>query len=663
MEADQLQSIQQQITAGHFQQALESCETALLAEPENLDLLYMAAVCLRYLKAFDAAIAKLQVLKSQFPEHGRALQEEGHVYRDSGQPKAALQAYALACQYNPALLAAWRAQLALLSGTGRAAQISFIENRLAELEALPRPLLGAMDLIHQGKLLKAEEICRQFLKQVPHHVAGMRLLADIGSRLGVLDDAEFLLESAVAFEPNNAGARMEYIQVLRKKQKFAEALNQASQLLASQPENPQYQSLFAIESMQTGDYQTALETFDQVLATVPDDPITLTSRGHAQKTVGQTEEAIASYGQAIRSQPAHGEAWYSLANLKTYRFADEQVSAMQVEINNPNLGYMDRVYLGFALGKAFEDRGDYASAFQHYESGNQLKKAQSRYSADQMTADLQAQIRVCTEALMARRAQSGCVAGDPIFVLGLPRAGSTLLEQILASHSQVEGTLELPNILALSQKLRRGGVGSDAAAYPDVLEQLSDDELRAFGEQYIDDTQVHRHGTPYFIDKMPNNFRHIGLIKLILPNAKIIDARRHPMSCCFSGYKQLFAEGQEFSYSLADIGQYYRDYIELMSHWDHVLPGEILTVHHEAVVDDLEGQVRRLLDFCGLPFEQSCVDYHKTERSVRTPSSEQVRQPIFRDSIDAWQNFDPWLKPLKSALGPELLEQYGVNSH
>ena len=525
-----------------------------------------------------------------------------------------------------------------------------------------------MDLIHQGKLLKAEDICRQFLQKVPHNVEGMRLLADIGIRLGMLDDAEFLLESAIRLAPEHTGARIDYINALRKRQKFSLALEHAEHLLTTDPENVQFRSLVAVEQMQTGDFEQAIRTFEHVLKDLPRDPITLTSRGHALKTVGRAEDAVNSYQLALKHYPSHGEAWYSLANLKTYRFDESEVDDMLAQQRNPNLGYMDRVYLSFALGKAFEDRGDYEGAFHQLATGNGLKKAQSRYSADRMREEFEAQMRICSSDLMSRRHTSGYDAPDPIFIVGLPRAGSTLLEQILASHSQVEGTLELPNILTLSQRLRRGGDslrrGGDSLGendrgakpesgqnrYPAILESLSDAQLRAFGQQYIEDTQVHRHGTPLFIDKMPNNFRHIGLIKLILPNAKIIDARRHPLSCCFSIYKQLFAEGQEFSYSLEDVGRYYRDYLELMGHWQAVLPGEILTVQHEDVVDDLETQVRRMLDFCGLPFEESCLRYYETERDVRTPSSEQVRQPIFRTALDQWKPYENYLAPLKAAL-------------
>lgn len=654
MDAAQLESLQQQITAGQFVAALRACDAALADHPDDMDLLYLASVCQRYLGQFEGALTRLNHLKSLFPEHGRALQEEGHVYRDLGNPDAALRAYALACQYNPALTAAWRGQLQIVNNLNRPEQAHFLEKKLAEVESLPKPLLAALDLIHQGKLLKAEDICRRFLQKVPHNVEGMRLLADIGIRLGMLDDAEFLLESAASFAPDHVGVQMDYVNVLRKKQKFSLALERAERLLEVFPDDVQIQSLVAIENMQTGDFETALNGFERVLKKVPRDPITLTSRGHALKTVGQTDDAVNSYKQAILSYPSHGEAWYSLANLKTYRFDNDEVAAMLAQQGNPNLGYMDRVYLCFALGKAYEDLGSYEQAFYQFEAGNKLKKAQSRYSSDRMREEFDVQMQVCTPELMARRRRSGCLAPDPVFILGLPRAGSTLLEQILASHSQVDGTLELPNILALSQRLRRGNKRgapmSGESRYPGILPELSDQTLREFGEQYIEETGVHRQGAPFFIDKMPNNFRHIGLIKLILPNAKIIDARRHPMSCCFSIYKQLFAEGQEFSYSLSDVGRYYLDYFELMSHWHAVLPGEILTVQHEDVVDDLEGQVRRMLDFCGLPFEKSCLKYYETERVVRTPSSEQVRQPIFRTALEQWTHYEPYLEPLKNAL-------------
>ena len=444
--------------------------------------------------------------------------------------------------------------------------------------------------------------------------------------------------------------------MLRKRQKYEAALAQAEKLLKHDPGSPVFKSIYAIEAMQAGNYDEALGIFDEVLRVLPDDLATLTSQGHALKTAGRTDEAIASYRRAVAVNPLHGDAWYALANLKTYKFSPAEIEVMRGALSDPNLHFMGRVHLAFALGKALEDAKSYDEAFEAYSSGNALKKAQIRYTTEQMRAEADGQIEHCTRDLFEKRAGAGHDDPAPIFIVGLPRAGSTLIEQILASHNQVDGTLELPNILSLAHRLRGRKQISDRERYPRILHELPDEELSALGEDYIANTAIHRQGAPFFTDKMPNNFRHIGLISLILPNAKIIDARREPMACCFSGFKQLFAEGQEFSYSLDDIGNYYRIYIEMMAHWDRVLPGKVLRVQHEDVVDDLEGQVRRILDYCGLPFEQACVDFHKTERAVRTASSEQVRQPISRSGVDQWRNFEAHLGPLKDALGPALTD-------
>lgn len=658
-DSSDLRSIQEKVAGKRFSDALTDLAGVLEADPENTEALYMSAVCRRYKAEFQPALDLLTRLKSLAPDHGRAHQEEGHTYRDMRRPDDALRAYARASRLNPALEASWRGQLNILQDKGMLQQAKLVNNQLEYLQNLPRPLAAVIDLIAQGRLLKAEELCREILKKVPHNVEAMRLLADIGIRLGVLDDAEFLLESAVKIEPQNVLARIDYIKALRKRQKFVAALEQAKRLLGTSPDNPTYQSLYAVECMQTGDYDAAIATFNQILEKLPGDPITLTSKGHAHKTCGRYDAAVSSYREALASQPEYGEAYYSLANLKIYSFNDSQVNEMRAQESSGNLSHMDRVYLCFALGKAYEDQGDFETSFEFYERGNRLKKSQGGYKAAEMSADLKRQHKACTTELFARRPLAGHDAPDPIFVLGLPRAGSTLLEQILSSHSQVDGTLELPNILSLSQRLRRAGRRGDSASYPDILNELSDKERNEFGEQFISDTRVHRQGAAFFIDKMPNNFRHIGLIQLILPNAKLIDARRHPMACCFSGFKQLFAEGQQFTYDLDDLGQYYKDYVELMDHWDKVLPGKVLRVHYEDVVADLEPQVRRILEYCGLPFEDACLNFHKTKRSVRTPSSEQVRQPIYKSGLEQWRAFEPWLDPLKNALGP-ILDRYPV---
>jgi len=647
-----LKQAQKFIYDGRFDEALKSLDGVLDAAPEHIDALYMKAVCERYANNAHAALATLQTLKGISPDFGRALQEEGHLYRALGKNAEALSAYQLACRANPALVASWQAQADLLQAMGRNGEAGQAAAQAARLSSLPRELQAVTNFIYEDKLLKAEKLCRAFLRANPKHIEGMRLLADIGVRFGVLDEAEFLLESALAFEPENVQVRLDYIAVLRKRQKFDKALEEAKALHESDVENPVFLSHYAVESLQAGDYDTALEMFDRILEKLPHDSTTLTSKGHALKTIGRHDEAVTSYRAAFAAQPSHADAYYALANLKTYRFEDAEIEAMEQQISSGALSLDGRIQLEFALGKAYEDRKDYDRSFPHYEEGNALKRHQCRYKADQMQEELETQASVCTNELFELHAGHGCPAPDPIFIVGLPRAGSTLLEQILASHSQVDGTMELPNILSLAHKLRAQKSVQAEDGYPKNLWHLGADELRAFGEKYVEDTRIHRAGAPFFIDKMPNNFRHIGLIQLILPNAKIIDARRDPMACCFSGFKQLFAEGQEFTYGLTEIGRYYRDYVALMDHWDSVLPGKVLRVQYEDVVADLERQVRRILDHCGLPFEDACLEFFKTDRSVRTASSEQVRQPINTKGLEPWRPFDAHLGPLRDALGP-----------
>ena len=406
-----------------------------------------------------------------------------------------------------------------------------------------------------------------------------------------------------------------------------------------------------------GRHDQAIEIYRGMLADAPgswDIPLWM---GHALKTVGRRAVAIESYEAAAAARSNFGDAYWSLANLKLYRFSDDEMGRMRAEEAAPTTGLQDRYHLCFALGKALEDRGEIAESWLYYERGNALKRSESHYRPEVLETNTRKQIEVCTRSFFAERAGWGDPRPDPIFILGLPRAGSTLLEQILASHSQVEGTQELADIQAVVLNLQGRDPDLDNPRYPGALAHLTAADFQRLGETYLADTRVYRTDKPFFIDKMPNNFRHIGLIHLMLPNAKIIDARRDPMSCCFSNLKQLFAQGQEFSYSPEDIARYYRTYLDLMRHWDEVLPGRVLRVQHEDVVADLEGSVRRILDYCGLAFEPGCVEFHKTKRSVRTPSSEQVRQPIFREGLDQWKAYQPWLGDLERALG-DALERY-----
>ncbi len=641
---------------GQMPAAAQLCEDLLRTEPENREAIYTLAVVRRFQRDLTGALALADQLIAADPSNGRAHQERGHCLRDLGDTPGAFAAYQNAVTLNAALAGSWNMLAKIHAAAGRAEPAEFAETQRDYLTGLPPELQTVASLIQEGRYLRAEKICRAFLQRNGHHVEAMRMLAELGTKFSALDEAEFLLESALMLEPDNAGAHFDYVEVLHKRQKFAAALEQASLLRAKEPDSPQIEMLYANENLSVGNFDEALEVYRQCAAQMPEYPNIHLTLGHALKTIGQQPEAIEAYSQAYKIRPDFGDAYWSLANLKTYKFDETQIAAMRAIEAAPSTQLADRYHLCFALGKALEDRGDYTASFTYYQRGNQLKREEVGYDWRKISKEIALQIEHCTPALFAGLEGSGSTAPDPIFILGLPRAGSTLLEQILASHSQVEGTMELPNILALAHKLDGRRRVDEEARYPANLGELTADELAAFGEAYIRDTAIHRkQGTPFFIDKMPNNFRHIGLIHLILPNAKIIDARRGAMGCCFSGFKQLFAEGQEFTYGLEEIGHYYTDYVALMDHWDTVLPGKVLQVSYEAVVADLETQVRRLLDFSGLPFEEACVNFHATERAVRTASSEQVRQPIFTSGVDQWENFSSHLDPLRDILGPELV--------
>ena len=651
--AENLSLAKELIQTARFGEAISLAENLLASEPQaedRVEALYLLAVAQRYDKRRDKALATLETLLAEQPDHARAHQERGHIFLSLNRSEDAAPAYARAVELNPALKASLKILVNLEELLGRMEQARAAGERLDYLNRLPPELVNVLDLLHENKLYKAEVLCRDYLQQHKHHIEAMRLLAEIGVRMGIYDDAEFLLESCVEFAPDNVQARIDYVNILIRKTRFEKAHEQAGLLLKLQPDNPGFKSTLASTLVGLGRFDEGIDLFNEVLAAHPQRTDLHVQVGHARKTVGLLDEAIQSYRDAYTRREDYGDAYWSLANTKTYRFTDEEIDQIRRYADAPGVALSDRVPLCFAGGKALEDRKEYAQAFACYEQGNALKLRQTGYRVEKMEKRVQAQIATCTEELFAGREGVGSDCRDPVFIVGLPRAGSTLLEQILASHSMVDGTMELHNILALAQKLR-GREAEQNSRYPAVLHELEADYFRRFGEQFIEQTRIYRGSAPLFIDKMPNNFLHIGLIRLILPNARVIDARRDPMACCFSCFKQLFGEGQEFTYGLQELGRYYRSYVQLMDHWDRVLPGFVLRVQHEDVVDDLEAQVRRILDFCGLPFEQACLNFHETERNVRTPSSEQVRQPIYRSGLEQWRHFDPWLGPLKEALG------------
>jgi tetratricopeptide (TPR) repeat protein len=611
----------------------------------------MLAVSQRMLHRIPDALATLARLEKIHPHYSRLFQERGHCYVALRSAEPAINAFLRAVNLNPALPASWEVLKTLFHMTGQAANEEMATGHITTLAALPVEVITATSMFCDGDIYEAEALIRRFLLAHGNHVEAMRLLAKIGVKLDVLDDAELLLDAVLTLSPDYHGARFDYAQVLMDRHKHAKALRELDRLLRIEPDNRSYRIAYAAARVALGDYEKATAIYRELLLETPKAADIHLSVAHTLKTMGHRDAAVESYRTAAAIRPSYGDAYWSLANLKTYRFSDEEISRMRAEELAQSTDLTDRYHLCFALGKALEDRGAYEDSFKYYERGNALKKSQSRYKPEFIERNAQLQASVCTAEFFAARRGAGCPSTEPIFIVGLPRSGSTLLEQILASHSQVEGTLELPEIPRLSQELQ-GRDSTDAnPRYPGILQDLPASDFQRFGEKYLADTRVYRQGRTRFIDKMPNNFRHLGLIRLVLPNAKIIDARREPLACCFSNFKQLFAHGQEFTYSLEDIGRYYRSYVELMQHWDRVLPQKVLRVQYEDVVADLDKHVRRILEFCELPFEAQCVEFYKTERNVRTASSEQVRQPIFKEGLDQWRHFEPWLGPLKEVLG------------
>jgi tetratricopeptide (TPR) repeat protein len=572
--------------------------------------------------------------------------------------EGAVAALRRAVSLKPEMPDAWRALGDHLTAIGDASGADEAYAQHIKFSTHDPRLLEAAAALCENRIPVAESLLRAHLKQHPTDVPALRMLAEVGARLGRYAEAEGMLERCLQLAPSFVAARHNYALVLHRQHKAAAAQAQIDRVLEAEPRNPGYRNLKAAILIGIGEYEQAIALYADVLAEYPGNAKVWMSYGHALKTAGRQAECVSTYRKSIELAPQLGEAYWSLANLKTFQFSEADIAAMRTWVERADLSPEDRFHFHFALGKALEDARQFAASFEHYEQGNRLRRDTVEYDADWNSEQIKRAKALFTPEFFAARAGQGAAAPDPIFIVGLPRSGSTLLEQILSSHPLVEGTMELPDLVGIARDLGGGRPRARTGDYPQSLGRLDDGALRALGERYLEQTRIYRKSSaPFFIDKLPNNFAHTGLIHLILPRAKIIDARRHPLGCCFSAYKQHFARGQHFTYSLDEIGRYYRDYVELMAHYDAVLPGRVHRVIYERMIDDTEGEVRRLLDYCGLPFDERCLRFYENERAVRTASSEQVRRPIYREGVDHWLNYEPWLDPLKSALG-SVLEHY-----
>jgi len=640
----------------------------LATAPGRLDARLLLGAALRRAGDPAAAVKALQPLAMANAAVWGVQFELGAALAALGETTPAIAALRRATELNPQSSLAWHALGDQLEIVGDQTGADAARNRPLAGSVVDTVLQAGAKALFDGDLAKADEILKGRFDLHPTDVTAVRLLADVAARMSRFDAAEGLLRPLLQSAPAFMPAQYAYCIILLVRNEPKAALARLETLLQRSPQSPQFHSLRGGIWLKIGEYEAAIEDFAFALERDPSLARVWVSYGHALRTVGRQADSVNAYRRSLALEATLGEAYWSLANLKVVRFSDEDRRAMQSAVDRDDLSDDDLANLHFALGKALEDEGLFEASFAHYAKGNGVRHAMWPYDRAANRDYVRRNMQVFTQSFFSAREDVGDPTPDPIFVVGLPRSGSTLIEQILSCHSQIEGVSELPDLIAIATKLSAeylrtqgqvGAPGDDVrppgAHYPAMLEGVDPETFAALGAEFIARTRVHRKlGRPFFIDKLPNNFMQLGLLLLILPKAKIIDARRHPMACCFSGFKQNFARGAQYSYDLTDLGEYYRDYIDLMAHFDAVLPGRVHRVQYERLIAAPEAEVRRLLDYCGLDFEPACLQFYDSKRPVYTPSSEQVRRPLFTEGLDHWRNFEPWLEPLNVALGPVL---------
>jgi predicted Zn-dependent protease len=641
--------------------AAEQAQEILKAVPNHPPALFLLAMAKRRTGDPHAALEILEPLLNAQHEWAAAHFEYGASLGLVGRGDEAIKALLKAVQFQPEHPEAWRMLGDHLTVTGDTEAADVAYARHVKCSTLDPSLQRAAAAMIKNDVASAERLLKTHLMQKPTDVAAIRMLAEVAIRASHDLEAEHLLLRCLELSPSFTAARYTYAILLQRCDRSPTALVEIEKCLAVDPERPNYRNLFAVILSRIGEFDRASEVYARLLAEYPENARVWLSHGHVLKTAGRQDDSIQAYRKSIELDPQLGEAYWSIANLKTFQFEPEDLAAMERQVADPGLSDKNRWHFQFALGKAYEDAQDYERSFQHYAGGSDLYLASHPYDPDYFSRRITRLQQGFSRQFFDAVAGKGCAAADPIFIIGMPRAGSTLLEQMLSCHSAIEGTSELPDMITLTHNLKKEVKSEDwgdIAVQATVLARKTATEMRELGEEYIENTRVYRKtDRPFFIDKMPNNFLNVGVIQAVLPNAKIIDARRHPLGCCFSNFKQFYAKGQNFSYSLEGIGRYYRDYLRLMAHIDEVLPGRVHRVFYEETVADTETVVRNMLEYCGLEYEVECLRFFESDRPVRTASSEQVRQPIYQQGTEQWQHFDEWLDPLKDALG-NVLDAY-----
>ncbi len=640
------------LRAGDAVMAEQLCRDALDEDPGEPNLSSLLGAALNRQGRGQEAEPLHRHAVAERPDYAKGHEELGRSLLQQGRTEDAIASLRRALELDPKLQSAQLALVGVLAESGRADEADRLMQVFLRADPFREWLAKAAELHRTGKLEDAEGIYRQILQRDPKNLEALRLLAMIAMQFEHYGQAEQFLKRAVDIAPDFLAAWIDLSRAQLERLDLEAALASIERAAAMSPGSANVQVHLANVHARSGRHAEAVETYRRAASLNPGMPAPWIGLGNTLKTIGRQAEAIDAYRRAAALRPQSSEAWWSLSNLKIFRFDDAEVETMQRQLAAENLGEETRAQFSFALAKAEEDRGEYARAFALYSEGNRIRRSLEHYDPVQ-TEVINERIRaVFHDAFLARHADQGHPDPAPIFIVGLPRSGSTLIEQILASHSQVDATHELPEAGRLVQRINHGR--TDQIAYPEAARDLAGDQWAALGRAYLDDTQKYRHGAPRFTDKMPNNFASIGLLALALPNARFINARRHPLDTCLSCYRQLFARGQPFTYDLTELGEYYLEYEKMMAHWHAALPGRVLDVQYEDMVADQDPQTRRLLEFCGLPFEDACLRYHETERAIRTASSEQVRQPIYDSSVNFWRNYERELAPLVEILRPVL---------